>query len=180
MDLFDLFLKILVLSFFIGIYLGIPYFIYRAIKEKNRWVLLILISIYAFAILFAWAAIDFSKGSSLVEIQIKVTNTNHSNNKSFIAATLTRCSSGSAKVSINNTDADCTEDKLKPAFVAYFKDINKNPYDNTVDSMAEGTGTPALGQSFLATAGKTYTLKTNVGDADGGNVLKGPVVMTRE
>jgi hypothetical protein len=64
--------------------------------------------------------------------------------------------------------------------LAYFKDINKNPYDNTVDSMAEGTGTPALGQSFLATAGKTYTLITNVGDADGGNVRKGPVVMTRE
>ena len=170
MDLFDLFLKILVLSFFIGIYLGIPYFIYRAIKEKNRWVLLILISIYAFAILFAWAAIDFSKGSSLAEIQIKVTNTNHSNNKSFIAAVLTKCSSGSSKVSINNVDVDCTEDKLKPAFIAYFKDINKNPYDDTVASMLEGGGTPALGQSLLAVDGKKYTLKTNIGNEDGSDV----------
>jgi type IV pilus assembly protein PilA len=170
MDLFDLFLKILVLSFFIGIYLGIPYFIYRAIKEKNRWVLLILISIYAFAILFAWAAIDFSKGSSLAEIQIKVTNTNHSNNKSFIAAVLTKCSSGSSKVSINNVDVDCTDDKLKPAFIAYFKDINKNPYDDTVASMLEGGGTPALGQSLLAVDGKKYTLKTNIGNEDGSDV----------
>jgi len=163
--------------FLIGIYIGIPYFIYRAIKEKNRWVLLILISIYAFAILFAWAAIDFSKGSSLAEIQIKVTNTNHSNNKSFIAAVLTKCSSGSSKVSINNVDVDCTDDKLKPAFIAYFKDINKNPYDDTVASMLEGGGTPALGQSLLAVDGKKYTLKTNIGNEDGSDVyLKDTIV----
>ena len=171
MDLFDLFLKILFLSFFIGIYVGIPYLIYQSIKQKKHFKKFILIFVYFWIIFFTWAAIDFSKGSSLVEIQIKVTNTNHSNNKSFIAATLTRCSSGSAKVSINNTDADCTEDKLKPAFVAYFKDINKNPYDNTVDSMLEGGGTPALGQSFLAVDGKKYTLKTNIGDEDGNDKL---------
>ena len=171
MDLFDLFLKIFFLSFFIGIYIGIPYFIYRAIKEKNRWVSLILILIYAFAILFAWAATDFNQGSSLVEVQIKVTNTNHSNNKSFIAASLTKCSSGSAKVSINNVDVDCKDDKLKPAFIAYFKDINKNPYDVTVASMLEGGGTPALGQSFLAVDGKKYTLKTNIGNEDGSDNL---------
>ena len=155
----------------IGIYIGIPYFIYRAIKEKNRWVSLILILIYAFAILFAWAAIDFSKGSSLAEIQIKSTNTNHSNNKSFIAAVLTKCSSGSSKVSINNVDADCKDDKLKSAFIAYFKDINKNPYDDTVASMLEGGGTPALGQSLLAVDGKKYTLKTNIGNEDGSDNL---------
>ena len=46
--------------------------------------------------------------------------------------------------------------------------------------MTEGTGTPAIGQSFLGVSGKTYTLRTNVGDADGNNSIKGPVAMTRE
>jgi len=170
MDLFDLFLKIFFLSFFIGIYLGIPYLIYQSIKQKKHFKKFILIFVYFWIIFFTWAAIDFSKGSSLVEIQIKVTNTNHSNNRSFIAASLTKCSSGSAKVSINNVDVDCKDDKLKPAFIAYFKDINKNPYDVTVASMLEGGGTPALGQSFLAVDGKKYTLKTNIGNEDGSDV----------
>jgi type IV pilus assembly protein PilA len=147
--------------------------------KKKAFTLIELLIVVAIIGILAGVGIPMYNGY-MANAKVESSNTNHSNNKSFIAATLTRCSSGSAKVSINNTDVDCTEDKLKPAFIAYFKDINKNPYDNTVDSMAEGTGTPALGQSFLATAGKTYTLKTNVGDADGGNVLKGPVVMTRE
>ena len=51
-----------------------------------------------------------------------------------------------------------------------FKDINKNPYDDTVASMLEGGGTPALGQSLLAVDGKKYTLKTNIGNEDGSDV----------
>jgi type IV pilus assembly protein PilA len=153
--------------------------------KKKAFTLIELLIVVAIIGILAGVGIPMYNGY-MANAKVESSNTNHSNNKSFIAATLTRCSSGSAKVSINNTDADCTEDKLKPAFIAYFKDINKNPYDATdatdatEASMLEGGGTPALGQSFLATAGKTYTLITNVGDADGGNVRKGPVVMTRE
>jgi type IV pilus assembly protein PilA len=116
----------------------------------------------------------------MANAKVESTNKNHSNSASFIAATLTRCSSGSSTVSIDNAAVNCTDAALKPAFINYFTKINKNPYDTSVASMLEGSGDPALGQSFLAVSGKTYTLRTNVGDADGNDSIKGPVAMTRE
>ena len=147
--------------------------------KKKAFTLIELLIVVAIIGILAGVGIPMYNGY-MASAKVESSNTNHSNNKSFIAATLTRCSSGSSKVSINNADVNCTEDKLKPAFIAYFKSINKNPYDSTVDSMKEGAGTPAIGQSLLAVDGKKYTLKTNVGDADGGDSIKGPVTMTRE
>jgi type IV pilus assembly protein PilA len=115
----------------------------------------------------------------MANAKIESSNTNHSNNKSFIAASLTRCSSGSPDVSINNEDVDCDDQDLKDAFIEYFQDINKNPYDSTVDSMVD-TDSPVCGQSGLQVAGKEYSLVTNVCDTDGEEDLKGPVTMTRE
>ena len=76
----------------------------------------------------------------MANAKVESSNTNHSNNKSFIAATLTRCSSGSSTVSIDNAAVNCTEDKLKTAFIDYFTKINKNPYDTSVASMSRDTG----------------------------------------
>ena len=147
--------------------------------KKKAFTLIELLIVVAIIGILAGVGIPMYNGY-MANAKVESSNTNHSNNKSFIAATLTRCSSGSSTVSIDNAAVNCTEDKLKPAFIAYFTSINKNPYDTTVDSMKEGTGTPAIGQSFLGVSGKTYTLRTNVGDADGNDSIKGPVAMTRE
>ena len=148
-------------------------------SKKKAFTLIELLIVVAIIGILAGVGIPMYNGY-MASAKVESANTNHSNNKSFIAATLTRCSSGSSKVSINNSDVDCTEAKLKPAFITYFKGLNKNPYDSSVDSMTEGSGTPVLGQSFLEVDGKKYKLRTNVGNADGGNVVKGPVTMARE
>jgi type IV pilus assembly protein PilA len=172
----DLFFTLLIFIIFGSIFIGIPYSIYRSIKRKKK-ALTVSLIIFSCIIIFCVWLVETWEGGYMKQAKIESTKTNHSNNKSFIAAVLTKCSSGSSKVSINNVDVDCTEDKLKPAFIAYFKDINKNPYDNTVASMLEGGGTPALGQSFLAVDGKKYTLKTNIGNEDGSDVyLKDTIV----
>jgi hypothetical protein len=75
---------------------------------------------------------------------------------------------------------NCTDATLKTAFIDYFTKINKNPYDSSKPSMLEGTGDPVLGQSFLGVAGKTYTLRTNVGNADGNKLVKEAAGMSRE
>ena len=147
--------------------------------KKKAFTLIELLIVVAIIGILAGVGIPMYNGY-MASAKVESSNTNHSNNKSFIAATLTRCSSGSSKVSINNADVNCTDDKLKTAFIAYFKSINKNPYDSSVDSMAAGSGTPKIGQSLLDVSGKKYTLRTNVGDADGNNSIKGPVAMTRE
>ena len=62
MDLFDLFLKILVLSFFIGIYLGIPYLIYQSIKQNKHFKTFILIFVYFCIIFFHGVLLTLAKG----------------------------------------------------------------------------------------------------------------------
>ena len=146
--------------------------------KKKAFTLIELLIVVAIICILAGVGIPMYNGY-MANAKIESSNTNHSNNKSFIAASLTRCSSGSAKVSINNADVECKDDKLKTAFLTYFKSLNKNPYDTTVDSMKD-TSSPVCGQSGLQVSGKKYTLKTNVCDADGADSFKGPVVMTRE
>ena len=147
--------------------------------KKKAFTLIELLIVVAIIGILAGVGIPMYNGY-MANAKVESSNTNHSNNKSFIAATLTRCSSGSSKVSINNADVNCTEDKLKPAFIAYFTKINKNPYDTSVASMLSGTGDPVLGQSFLGVSGKTYTIRTNVGNADGNKTIKEAAGMSRE
>ena len=147
--------------------------------KKKAFTLIELLIVVAIIGILAGVGIPMYNGY-MANAKVESSNTNHSNNKSFIAASLTRCSSGSSTVSIDNTAVNCTEATLKPAFINYFTKINKNPYDTSVASMLAGTGDPVLGQSFLGVSGKTYTLRTNVGDADGNDSIKGPVAMTRE
>ena len=147
--------------------------------KKKAFTLIELLIVVAIIGILAGVGIPMYNGY-MANAKVESSNTNHSNNKSFIAATLTRCSSGSSSVSIDNTAVNCTEATLKPAFINYFTKLNKNPYDTSVASMKEGTGTPAIGQSFLGVSGKTYTVRTNVGDADGGKSIKEAAGMSRE
>ena len=147
--------------------------------KKKAFTLIELLIVVAIIGILAGVGIPMYNGY-MANAKVESTNKNHSNSASFIAATLTRCSSGSSTVSIDNAAVDCKDADLKTAFINYFTKINKNPYDTSVASMLEGSGDPALGQSFLAVSGKTYTLRTNVGDADGNDSIKGPVAMTRE
>ena len=147
--------------------------------KKKAFTLIELLIVVAIIGILAGVGIPMYNGY-MANAKVESTNKNHSNSASFISATLTRCSSGSSTVSIDNTAVNCTDATLKTAFIDYFTKINKNPYDTSVASMKEGTGTPAIGQSFLGVSGKTYTLRTNVGDADGNDSIKGPVAMSRE
>ena len=146
--------------------------------KKKAFTLIELLIVVAIIGILAGVGIPMYNGY-MANAKIESTNTNHSNNKSFIAATLTRCSSGSASVSIGNEDVDCDDQDLKDAFIEYFTDLNKNPYATSVPSMMD-TDAPVCGQSGLQVADNVYSLITNVCDADGEDSLKGPVTMTRE
>jgi type IV pilus assembly protein PilA len=147
--------------------------------KKKAFTLIELLIVVAIIGILAGVGIPMYNGY-MANAKVESTNKNHSNSASFIAATLTRCSSGSSTVSIDNAAVNCTETALKPAFINYFTKINKNPYDTSVASMLEGTGDPVLGQTFLGVSGKTYTLRTNVGNADGEKSIKAASGMSRE
>ena len=146
--------------------------------KKKAFTLIELLIVVAIIGILAGVGIPMYNGY-MANAKIESTNTNHSNNKSFIAATLTRCSSGSPDVSINNEDVDCDDQDLKDAFIEYFQDINQNPYDTTVNSM-EDTDAPVCGQSGLQVGTRTFSLVTNLCDTDGVDSLTNIVVMRRE
>ena len=145
--------------------------------KKKAFTLIELLIVVAIIGILAGVGIPMYNGY-MANAKIESSNTNHSNNKSFMAASLTRCSSGSSNVSINNVNVDCKDADLKTAFIAYFAALNKNPW-STAASFAD-SDSPVCGQSGLVVTTNKYELTTNICDADGVDSLKGPVKMTRE
>ena len=148
--------------------------------KKKAFTLIELLIVVAIIGILAGVGIPMYNGY-MANARVESSNTNHNNVRSFIAATLTRCSSGAATVNINNANVACNDTALPTAFETYFNVINNNPYDSSDAAVSiKLTGTPALGETSLVVTGSLYSVSTNIGDADRGDVIEGPVVIGRE
>ena len=101
--------------------------------------------------------------------KVESAKTNHSNVKSFVAATLTKCSAGSTKVTIGTTTRNCVDSTsaFAATFVTYFNQINKNPHNAAASAAANSTSTRAvLGTTNIGASGNTIRIMTNIGNAD--------------
>ena len=148
--------------------------------KKKAFTLIELLIVVAIIGILAGVGIPMYNGY-MANARVESANTNHNNVRSFIAATLTRCSSGAATVNINNANVACTEAALPTAFETYFNVINSNPYDSSAGAVSiKLTGDPALGETLLAVTNNLYSVSTNIGDANRGTVIEGPVVIGRE
>ena len=106
----------------------------------------------------------------MASAKIESTNTNHSNTKSFIAASFTKCSAGSTKIVLGTASADCNSNGLATNFATYFNSINKNPHSTSQAAVVVSTSnTPPLGASHISYNNNTMTIITNIGDESGGN-----------
>ena len=162
------------------IYIGIPYFIYRAIKEKNHWVSVTLILVYAFIIFFTWAVFKMEK-SYISFAKIESTKTNHSNIEAFIDASFKKCSAGSTLITLGNKKVFCNSDSIASSFATYFNTVHVNTYINSFPSIVLSNGTiPALGSSNINYSDNTMTIITNVGDEGGGNVYINATIVRKK
>ena len=106
----------------------------------------------------------------MASAKIESTNTNHSNTKSFIAASFTKCSAGSTTITLGTTSVACSSGAMATSFATYFNSINKNPHASaTAAVVVSASNTPALGSSNINYSGNTMTIITNIGNEDGGN-----------
>jgi type IV pilus assembly protein PilA len=106
----------------------------------------------------------------MASAKIESTNTNHSNTKSFIAASFTKCSAGSTKITLGTTSVDCSSGSIANSFATYFNSINKNPHSTSAAAVVvSSSSTPPLGASHINYSGNTMTIITNIGDESGGN-----------
>ena len=139
-------------------------------SNRKGFTLIELLIVVAIIGILAGVGIPMYNGY-MAKAKIESTKTNHSNAKSFIAASFTKCSAGSTTLTLGTKTASCASTNLAPDFETYFNSISENPHNSSKDAVDVSTSsTPALGVSHLNMSGNTMTIITNIGDEDGGNV----------
>ena len=121
----------------------------------------------------------------MASAKVESSKTNHSNVKSFIAATLTKCSAGSTKVTIGTTTRNCVDSTsaFAATFVQYFNQINKNPHNSAASAAVASTSTRVtLGSTNIGASRNTIRITTNVGNPDspGASLNTTTAIITKE
>ena len=120
--------------------------------------------------------------------KVQSATTNHKNVKSFVAATLTKCSTGSQYVTLGSSNRYCNQSAANWAgyFITYFNSINKNPYGKNVfngTDSATSSGGPRLGLTGIGSSGNRIAIRTNIGNESGGSAFipdSGWIYITKE
>jgi type IV pilus assembly protein PilA len=156
-------------------------------SNRKGFTLIELLIVVAIIGILAGVGIPMYNGY-MAKAKIESTLTNHSNSKSFIAASFAKCSAGSTIIDFGislvspavpgSSTTNCSSsDSIAMAFKIYFNKINKNPHDSSLNPVEISTSnTPPLGMSHLSYSilggnpVNTMTIITNIGDENGGNV----------
>jgi len=100
--------------------------------------------------------------------RVEASKANFTRLKSFIAAEITKCNTGTALSAIGTTTITCPlpgAASYQTYFLAYIQANFKNPYNasQAAATFASGTGTPGNGEVRLTVTGTNLTLIVNSG-----------------
>ena len=147
-------------------------------KSKKGFTLIELLVVVAIIGILAGVGIPMYNGY-MASAKIESAKTNHANVKSFVAASITKCSAGSDSITMGTSSTSCARSTLKfcEDFAPYLNSITKNPYNfmlpgqTASKSVVCTSGNPYLGITniYSETPSNTITIITNIGDEDGGN-----------
>jgi type IV pilus assembly protein PilA len=135
--------------------------------KKKAFTLIELLIVVAIIGILAGVGVPMYNGY-MATAKIQSSATNHKNVKSFVAATLTKCSTGSQYVMLGSTNRQCNQSVNAWAsyFRTYFNSINKNPYGGNVTTTSSSQ---RLGETNIAYSGNRIAIRTNIGTESGGN-----------
>ena len=137
--------------------------------NRKSFTLIELLIVVAIIGILAGVGIPMYNGY-MAKAKVESTKTNHSNSKSFIAASFTKCSAGSTEIMLGTKSVKCNDGAIDAEFEIYFNAINKNPHNSSADAVdTNASNTPPLGMTHIKYTGNTMTIITNIGNEDGGN-----------
>ena len=118
--------------------------------KKKAFTLIELLIVVAIIGILAGVGVPMYNGY-MADAKVKSAATNHKNVKSFVAATLTKCATGSTSVELGSTPRACSGSVSSWAswFRTYFNSISKNPYGGVVTTTSSS---PANGQTAMGTS----------------------------
>ena len=136
--------------------------------KKKAFTLIELLIVVAIIGILAGVGVPMYNGY-MATAKVQSATTNHKNVKSFVAATLTKCSTGSQYVTLGSSNRYCNQSASNWAsyFRSYFNSINKNPYGGSY--VTTTSGSPILGGTMISYSGNRIVLRTNIGTESGGN-----------
>jgi type IV pilus assembly protein PilA len=107
----------------------------------------------------------------MASAKVESAKTNHSNIKSFVAASLTKCSTGATSVKMGSTSRSCSSSASSFAsyFATYFNSLNENPHSSQPSARYSSSTSPTLGQTSIYFSGNNLRVRTNIGTDTGGN-----------
>ena len=155
--------------------------------KKKAFTLIELLIVVAIIGILAGVGIPMYNGY-MATAKVQSATTNHKNVKSFVAATLTKCSTGSQYVTLGSSNRYCNQNASTWAgyFITYFNSINKNPYGKNVfngTDSATSSGGPRLGLTGIGSSGNRIAIRTNIGNESGGSAFipdSGWIYITKE
>ena len=135
--------------------------------KKKAFTLIELLIVVAIIGILAGVGIPMYNGY-MATAKVQSSATNHANVKSFVAATLTKCSTGSTYVMLGTSNRQCSQSASAWAsyFRTYFNSINKNPYGGNAITTSSSQ---RLGETNIASSGNRIAIRTNIGTESGAN-----------
>ena len=137
--------------------------------KKKAFTLIELLIVVAIIGILAGVGVPMYNGY-MATAKVQSATTNHKNVKSFVAATLTKCSTGSQYVTLGSSNRYCNQNANTWAsyFRTYFNSINKNPYGGGA-YVTTTSSSPVKGATGIGYSGNRIWLRTNIGTEAGGN-----------
>ena len=135
--------------------------------KKKAFTLIELLIVVAIIGILAGVGVPMYNGY-MATAKVNSAQTNHANVKSFVAATLTKCSTGSSSVTLGSTPRSCSASvsSWSGYFSTYFTSINKNPYGGNAITTSSSQ---RLGETKIGASGNRIAIRTNIGTESGGN-----------
>ena len=147
-------------------------------KSKKKGCLIIILILFSFFVIIGVVGINMSQ-SFMLNAQIAATETNHENSKSYIAASIKKCSTGSTTITLGTTSLLCSTSlpELIKSFNVYLNSVMNNTFKADAKAFEFQAGYPVLGSSNIYYSGNNITIITNIGDEDGGDVYLNDIIV---